>query len=185
MSEAPQPDIVLPTREDPVVRASTPLIGGAVGRFAAIGAATWWTPVRVLIVMGALAWMLGGLLDLPCMANSWGSPDNYEHLCYSDIPPLYGGRGFADGYLPYLELAPGGRLGRRVDEELAAEVRRAIPGAHTRIEARPQGSTWSGGDWKPADIGRARRVLGYEPRYPMPLLLADYADWYRRRRRAA
>lgn len=70
-------------------------------------------------------------------------------------------------------------------EELAAEVRRAIPGAHTRIEARPQGSTWSGGDWKPADIGRARRVLGYEPRYPMPLLLADYADWYRRRRRTA
>ena len=72
------------------------------GRFAAIGAATWWTPVRVLIVLGSLAWILGGVLDLPCMANSWASPDNYEHLCYSDIPPLYGGRGFADGYLPYL-----------------------------------------------------------------------------------
>ena len=69
-------------------------------------------------------------------------------------------------------------------EDLADEVRRAFPGVRLRIEARPEGSTWSGGDWKPADIGRARRVLGYEPRFPMPRLLADYADWYRERRRA-
>ena len=109
MPQGSDPNFVLPTREDPVVRASTPFIGGPAGRFAAIGAATWWTPVRVLILLGSFAWILGGLIDLPCMANSWASPDTYEHLCYSDIPPLYGGRGFADGYLPYLELAPGGR----------------------------------------------------------------------------
>lgn len=69
-------------------------------------------------------------------------------------------------------------------EELAAEMRSAFPGARMRIEARPEGSTWLGGDWKPADIGRARRVLGYEPRFPMPVLLADYAQWYRARRQA-
>ena len=64
-------------------------------------------------------------------------------------------------------------------EELAAELVRAIPGAQTRIEAQPEGSTWSGGDWKPADISRARTILGYEPQYPMPRALADYAAWYR------
>ena len=81
MPQGSDPDFVLPTREDPVVRASTPFIGGPAGRFAAIGAATWWTPVRVLILLGSFAWILGGLIDLPCMANSWASPDTYEHLC--------------------------------------------------------------------------------------------------------
>ncbi|MCC7187001.1 MAG: NAD(P)-dependent oxidoreductase [Acidobacteria bacterium] len=66
-------------------------------------------------------------------------------------------------------------------DELEAELKRAIPGARTRVEAQPEGSTWSGGDWKPADISRARKTLGYEPRYPMPRLLADYAAWYRNR----
>lgn len=63
--------------------------------------------------------------------------------------------------------------------ELAAELARAIPGAQTRIEAQPEGSTWSGGDWKPADISRAKAILGYEPQYPLPRLLEDYVAWYR------
>ena len=62
---------------------------------------------------------------------------------------------------------------------LAAELVRAIPGAQTRIEAEPEGSTGGGGDWKPADISRAKKLLGYEPQYPMPRLLEDYAGWYR------
>ena len=65
-------------------------------------------------------------------------------------------------------------------EELEAELKRAIPGAKTRVEAQPEGSTWSGGDWKPADISRAKKILGYEPQYPMPRLLEDYAAWCRR-----
>jgi nucleoside-diphosphate-sugar epimerase len=64
-------------------------------------------------------------------------------------------------------------------EELAAELTRAIPGTKTHIEAQPAGSTWSGGDWKPADISRAKRILGYVPQFPMPRLLEDYANWYR------
>lgn len=63
--------------------------------------------------------------------------------------------------------------------ELAAELERAIPGTRTRIEAQPEGSTWSGGDWKPADISRAAKYLGYVPEYPMDRLLQDYAQWYR------
>lgn len=104
-----QPEIVSPTHADPVARASSPFIGGPLGRLARVGGPGFWTPVRVLILMGTLAWMLGALIDVPCMANSWASPDVYEHLCYSDIPPLYGARGFADGFLPYLELQPGGQ----------------------------------------------------------------------------
>jgi nucleoside-diphosphate-sugar epimerase len=65
-------------------------------------------------------------------------------------------------------------------EELETALKRAIPSAQTRVEAQPEGSTWSGGDWKPADISRAKKILGYEPYYPMPRLLEDYAAWYRR-----
>lgn len=64
-------------------------------------------------------------------------------------------------------------------EELAAELQRAFPGVRTRIEAQPEGSTWSGGDWKPADLARAAKHLGYVPQYPMARLLEDYAQWYR------
>ena len=88
MSGGSQPDFILPTREDSVVRASTPVIGGPIGRFARIGGDGFWTPIRALILLATLAYMLGALIDWPCMSNGWASPDNYEHLCYSDIPPL-------------------------------------------------------------------------------------------------
>jgi uncharacterized membrane protein len=98
--------IVEPGREDPVVAASVGGIGGPVGRWARVGA-TWWTPVRVVVAMGAFAYILGYVLDLSCRSDLWKSPERYEHLCYSDIAPLYSLRGFADGVLPYLQSGSG------------------------------------------------------------------------------
>ena len=103
-------DVIVPSREDPVVRASTPIIGGPLGRFATVGAGGFWTPVRALILLSTLAYMVGALLDWPCMSNGWAGPDRYEHLCYSDIPPLYGGRGFAEGIFPYLQTPTNGEI---------------------------------------------------------------------------
>ncbi len=98
-----------PTHADPVARGAAAVIGGPLGRFARVPASSWWTPGRILIVMAALAYSLGFLLDVPCTMNGWASPDRYEHLCYSDIPPLFSLRGFADGFFPYLETPPGGQ----------------------------------------------------------------------------
>ncbi|TAK70320.1 MAG: DUF2029 domain-containing protein [Actinomycetota bacterium] len=95
-------DPVLPTRADPQLQAATEGFGGPIGRRARFGA-TWWTPVRVLLVLGGLTYLAGALLKAPCVANSWASPDRYEHLCYSDIPVLYPLRGLADGIIPYLQ----------------------------------------------------------------------------------
>ena len=100
---------VVASRSDPVAASGSTAFGGPLGRFARIGGTSWWTPTRVLIVMASAAYTLGFLLDYPCMSNGWASPDRYEHLCYSDIPPLYSLRGFADGYLPYLQTPPGGQ----------------------------------------------------------------------------
>ena len=98
--------IVLPSRTDPLVRDATGPIGGPLGRLSRIGS-HWLTPIRVLIGFTAIAYLLGYLLDLSCRTTGWASPERYEHLCYSDIAPLYSLRGFADGALPYLQTPVG------------------------------------------------------------------------------
>ncbi len=92
---------VVPTQGDPVARGVLPLLGGPVGRRAAIGR-SWWTPIRVSIVAGLLVYAVGWLSKGYCLANGWGAPQRYMYLCYSDIPILYTARGVADGGFPYL-----------------------------------------------------------------------------------
>ena len=103
-----QPPVVLPTREDPVASSTVGWLGGPVGRWARFGS-SWWSPLRVVTAVAVLAYVVGYLLDLSCRANQWASPGRYEHLCYSDIAPLYALRGFADGLLPYLQPMPDGQ----------------------------------------------------------------------------
>ncbi len=99
---------VQPSRNDAVVHASSPLIGGPLGdRIRRI--APPWTALRVLIVLAAAGYLLGYLLDYSCISNGWASPDRYEQLCYSDIPALFSFRGFAEGFVPYLQTPPGGQ----------------------------------------------------------------------------
>lgn len=83
-------------------------MGGRVGLRARIGG-TWWTPIRVLVMLSAVGYIVGYLLDLPCRSNGWAIPDRYEHLCYTDISPLYSIRGFADGIFPYLHPSADGQ----------------------------------------------------------------------------
>lgn len=97
--------VVDPSNADSVVSSGSDLIGGPLGRFARRGL-TWWLPIRVLVVMTAVAYTLGYVLDLSCRKTNWVSPEKYEHLCFSDIPALYTLRGFADGYLPYIQTTP-------------------------------------------------------------------------------
>ncbi len=98
---------VHPTEQDEVARAGSELIGGPAGRRAVTGR-TWWSPVRVvaLVMIGMFA--LGMVQKLPCYNGGWfyGQTAQYVHACYSDIPHLYNGRGFADGLTPYFDRIP-------------------------------------------------------------------------------
>ncbi len=97
-----------PTRFDAVVAASSERFGGVVGdRVRRV--APPWNVLRVLIVLAAGGYLLGYLLDYSCVAGGWASPDRYEQLCYSDIPALFGYRGFAEGFIPYVQTPPGGQ----------------------------------------------------------------------------
>jgi uncharacterized membrane protein len=96
--------VVAPTRDDPVPRAASDAVGGPLGRRA--GGSRFWTPVRVLVALTFLTCAVGLLQKDYCRDSGWSAPGNYTHACYSDIPPLYFGRGLADGEVPYVNQEP-------------------------------------------------------------------------------
>lgn len=103
-----EPDPVRPTKEDRIAEAGSELIGGPIGRRALIGT-SWWTPVRVIALVAIGMFALGLIQKAPCYNGGWffGASTQYTHACYSDIPHLYQGRGFADGLVPYFDRFAG------------------------------------------------------------------------------
>lgn len=93
-----------PTTEDPLVRDASEAIGGPAGRRSA--GHPWWTPVRVVLAVACVAWLVAMAQKAPCAADGWsGDNSRYAQMCYSDIPFLYVGRGFAERELPYSDSA--------------------------------------------------------------------------------
>jgi uncharacterized membrane protein len=91
---------VHPTEDDPVVAALSEGVGGPVGDRA--GRHPWWTPVRVVLALTALCIALGMVQKSSCFDDAWQNGDTrYSHMCYSDLPYLYVGRGFAELDWPY------------------------------------------------------------------------------------
>lgn len=97
---------VSPTLDDPDIAGASEVVGGPLGDRALIGA-SYWHPLRVSIVVAVLGYALAVLARMPCVADGFGGISRYTRMCYSDIPVLYTLRGFADGYPPYLDAAPG------------------------------------------------------------------------------
>ena len=92
--------LVRPTHDDPVARAASESIGGPVGRRASPH--PWWTPVRVVMAVACLGLLLGMVQKTPCVKEDWaGEGFRYAALCYSDVPYLYTGRGFAERTVPF------------------------------------------------------------------------------------
>ena len=94
--------VVRPTLEDPVAAGASEVLGGPSGR-RSLGH-PWWTPVRVVLAVASIAWLLGMVQKAPCAAEGWSGADfRYSHMCYSDIPYLYVGRGFAERKVPFAD----------------------------------------------------------------------------------
>ena len=93
---------VHPSVDDPAVRLVSEGIGGPTGRHA--GRHPWWTPVRVVLALTALCVALGMVQKTSCFDDSWqDGQERYTHMCYSDLPYLYTGRGFVELNWPYTD----------------------------------------------------------------------------------
>ena len=96
-------DFVLPTRDDPIVAGASTVIGGPIGR-RAVHRRSWWTPLRIVLLLSILASALGAAIDSPCSTKAWGNGyETFSRGCYSDIVHLYWSRGIDEGVLPYVE----------------------------------------------------------------------------------
>jgi uncharacterized membrane protein len=89
-----------PTRDDPVATSLSEVVGGPVGDHARPH--SWWTPVRILLAVFTVVFAAGLLQKYPCGETDWSNETvRYGKMCYSDVPYLYTGRGFAEQHWPY------------------------------------------------------------------------------------
>ena len=78
------------------------VVGGPFGRHARPH--RWWVPVRILLALFAVVFALSVVQHQPCLKTNWANNEaRYGKACYSDIPYLYTGRGFAEGLWPYAD----------------------------------------------------------------------------------
>ncbi|HVX43001.1 MAG TPA: glycosyltransferase 87 family protein [Mycobacteriales bacterium] len=107
---------VVPTQVDAAARAASGAIGGPWGRHAVIGRQWFWTPLRVVLALAIVILAFAWIQKSPCQTGNWSlsqpvadangklvyiTGKEYVDLCYSDIIPLYGVEGLADGQVPY------------------------------------------------------------------------------------
>ncbi|UUZ61115.1 hypothetical protein [Nocardioides sp. B-3] len=96
-------DRVSPSREDAVVHSVSEAIGGPLGDHA--GRHPWWTPLRVVLLLAAVAMSLGIVAKAPCLdiAGETGNTGRYTNLCWSDASTAYVANGHAEGIWPFTD----------------------------------------------------------------------------------
>jgi glycosyl transferase family 87 len=86
------------------------LIDGAGGAAGSSGPATPrtgpWHLVPALFATTVVASVLGYMQKLPCRGVGFDFVPTVRNACYTDVYPLYFGRGLADGKIPYLDKIP-------------------------------------------------------------------------------
>lgn len=66
------------------------------------GTHRWLTPLRVLLLLTAIACAFMVIRQAPCVEDNWVDNDSrYASMCYSDLPYLYVDRGLAERQWPY------------------------------------------------------------------------------------
>ena len=102
----------MPSRNDALGAALAGTIGGPVGRHAMIGRSRFWTPLRVMLLIGVVFLALGYSTKAACLQSTdsgtaaqrvanWENQRAYYSLCYSDTVPLYTAELLNQGKFPY------------------------------------------------------------------------------------
>lgn len=96
-------DRVQPGRTEPAAKGWVGMLGGPMGRYAQIGRARFWTPLRALLAVAYVFLSFGLLQKAHCAGGraddngiiqlNWDGNRQFTAACYNDIIPLYGARG--------------------------------------------------------------------------------------------
>lgn len=92
-----------PSRDDLVVRSVSEVVGGPLGDHA--GQHPWWTPLRVVLLLAAVAMSLGIVAKAPCLdiAGEVDKTGRYTNLCWTDTSTAYVTGGHAEGVWPFTD----------------------------------------------------------------------------------
>ena len=103
MSAPTSGGIVLPSRDDPLVRGTTAALGGPPGRHGRTDGRRFWTPVRWLVLLTLLTSLFGWWQKSPCRVHAWEDQYQYTRGCYTDVFALYFSERLHEGLTPYTE----------------------------------------------------------------------------------
>jgi uncharacterized membrane protein len=96
--------VVVPSREDGVVRGLSEIVGGPLGDHAAAGRGDrWLTPARIVFALAVVVLFLHWLQKAPCQDGAWADNEQYTKFCYSDVVALYFAERLNEGAVPYLD----------------------------------------------------------------------------------
>jgi uncharacterized membrane protein len=122
-----------PSLDDPVMNLGADGFGGVLGKRARLPRSRA-AMAFVLIVLTLFSTAIGiGMRD-PCFNASWtgGGNQQYTHMCYTDVPFMYQGRGFSQGEVAYYSTNSNDYLEYPVVTgaamETAALLARHVPG---------------------------------------------------------
>ncbi|MGB8383263.1 MAG: hypothetical protein WCG47_18785 [Dermatophilaceae bacterium] len=88
MTLAPD-QVTVPSRDDPVVRSSSAVIGGPLGRYAVPLARGWKYYAALYAALTAVPMALGALERGHCVEAGWSTPDQFWHMCFSDVSATF------------------------------------------------------------------------------------------------
>ncbi len=125
--------VTAPSLDDPVANLGSDGFGGVIGRRARLPRSRA-TVAFLLLVLTLLSTAVGIGMRQPCFSTAWtgGGNQQYTHMCYTDIPFMYQGRGFSQGEVAYYSTNPNNYLEYPVITgaamETAALLARHVPG---------------------------------------------------------
>ncbi|THV40621.1 glycosyltransferase family 87 protein [Glycomyces buryatensis] len=98
----PTAEIAAPTRTDALARFASGFIGGPLGDHATDPPQRrFWTPLRIMLFTGLVAFAISWLQKYPCAAGGWLDWNQYTQACYTDIRALWGAEKLDLGAVPY------------------------------------------------------------------------------------
>lgn len=135
----PEPRVTAPSLDDPVANVGADGFGGVLGRHARSprGRAT---VAALLILLTLLSTGIGIGMREPCFKTAWtgGGNQQYTHMCYTDVPFMYQGRGFSQNQVAYYSTNPNDYLEYPVLTGTAMETA-ALLAKHVPGDANNQG----------------------------------------------